>query len=256
MAQKTIPGNPKLAEAIKSRRHELRLTIEEAAQKAGVGTQTWCRYEAGESIRQDKCKGVCRALNWDSLAGEEAESGEQFDLGQYQRHEAWSPFLAENFGIAAAVSFVVGSDLLLDAIQEDLEALAALPRGSHIGQISASWLDDLLPPQFLMRYDYEFLYSLRAAAVRQRVIAPRAVDFSANSVLERLALYLAMEKAEVMMEIMVPEMEVAGVEGADEWNEWIFDLFGDADLEDQLYSDIYLTPDYDYHFDHWLEEQF
>ena len=51
MAQKTIQGNEFLAKQIKLRRKELGLTIEEAASRAGVGTKTWCRYEAGESIR-------------------------------------------------------------------------------------------------------------------------------------------------------------------------------------------------------------
>lgn len=63
MTQKTIQGNADLAKQIRLRRSELGLTIEEAASRAGVGTKTWCRYEAGESIRSDKCKGVCKALN-------------------------------------------------------------------------------------------------------------------------------------------------------------------------------------------------
>ena len=58
MGQKSIKGSPELAEAIKRRRHELNLTIEEAASKAEIGTKTWCRYEAGESIRVDKYKGI------------------------------------------------------------------------------------------------------------------------------------------------------------------------------------------------------
>lgn len=62
MTQKTIQGNADLAKQIRLRRSELGLTIEEAASRAGVGTKTWCRYEAGESIRSDKCKGVCKAL--------------------------------------------------------------------------------------------------------------------------------------------------------------------------------------------------
>ena len=64
MATKSIQGNTDIAKKIKMRRNELGLTIEEAAKRAGVGTKTWCRYEAGESIRQDKYKGVCKALNW------------------------------------------------------------------------------------------------------------------------------------------------------------------------------------------------
>ena len=56
MPIKSIPNPPSLSEKIKSRRLELSLTIEEAAKRAGVGTKTWCRYEAGESIRADKYK--------------------------------------------------------------------------------------------------------------------------------------------------------------------------------------------------------
>lgn len=48
MTQKTIQGNADLAKQIRLRRNELGLTIEEAASRAGVGTKTWCRYEAGD----------------------------------------------------------------------------------------------------------------------------------------------------------------------------------------------------------------
>lgn len=54
MASKSIQGSQTLAKKIRSRRNELGFTIEEAAKRAGVGTKTWCRYEAGESIREDK----------------------------------------------------------------------------------------------------------------------------------------------------------------------------------------------------------
>lgn len=56
MAPKTILSNEDLGKKIKVRRNELRLTIEEAASRAGVGVKTWCRYESGGSIRKDKCK--------------------------------------------------------------------------------------------------------------------------------------------------------------------------------------------------------
>ena len=54
MAPKTILSNEDLGKKIKVRRNELRLTIEEAASRAGVGVKTWCRYESGGSIRKDK----------------------------------------------------------------------------------------------------------------------------------------------------------------------------------------------------------
>lgn len=75
MAVKTVDGSKKLASEIKKRRLDLGMTIEEAAMKAGVGIKTWCRYEAGESIRNDKYMGVCKALNWRSFPGEKDTSG-------------------------------------------------------------------------------------------------------------------------------------------------------------------------------------
>ena len=87
MAQKAIQNNPKLAEMIKKRRNELHLTIEEAAQRAGVGTKTWCRYEAGEAIRHDKYKGVCKALNWLQFPTEDNTEG-TIDLEEYKNHKS------------------------------------------------------------------------------------------------------------------------------------------------------------------------
>ena len=78
--QKSIKSSKELGAQIKRRRQELGLTIEEAASKAGVGTKTWFRYEDGESIRKDKFKGVCRALNWKNLPEYQAEEDLQFCL--------------------------------------------------------------------------------------------------------------------------------------------------------------------------------
>ena len=69
MNQHTIHGSEALAKQIKFRQNELGLTIEEAASRTDVGTKTWSRYKAGESIRKDKCKGICRALNRHTLPG-------------------------------------------------------------------------------------------------------------------------------------------------------------------------------------------
>ena len=133
MAQKTIRGNEKLARQIKSRRGELGLTIEEAASRAGVGTKTWCRYEAGESIRRDKCKGICKALSWHNLPNQDGEKNENISIQEYKNHIAWSEFLEIEFGSEAAMSFAVGSDILYDHIKEDMGALSSLPAGTHIG---------------------------------------------------------------------------------------------------------------------------
>ena len=95
MATKKNTGNRMLAKQIKSRRKELNLTIEEAASRAGVGTKTWYRYEAGESIRMDKCKGICKALNWHTLPDQENEDDKLISIQEYKKHAAWSPYLEE-----------------------------------------------------------------------------------------------------------------------------------------------------------------
>lgn len=145
MGQQTIKGSTELAASIKLRRNELGLTIEEAAARAGVGTKTWSRYEAGESIRKDKCKGICKALNWRIFPSEESAQVDPFRLDEFENHEAWSPYLNEMFGPQAAISFAIGSDLLLDFIQDDLTSLSSLPKGSHLGQIDTSFLITSLP---------------------------------------------------------------------------------------------------------------
>lgn len=256
MSQKVIKGTPKLAEAIRSRRQELGLTIEEAASRAGVGTKTWCRYETGESIRSDKAKGICKTLNWHAIPSESDDDNTEFKLDEYKNHKAWSNFLCDRFGEAAAISFAIGSDIVLDYLEEDLNELSKMPRGTHVGQLSVSMTKDILPDQFLMRYDYEFLYQLKTTVVKLREIARYSDYFLAHSVMQEMAVYLFTEESKFLMECMTPEMEACGVSGLDMWDEWAFDLFEDMDIVTCLYSGDYLTPDHIYHFDHWAEYQF
>lgn len=256
MSQKVIQGTPKLADAIKSRRQELGLTIEEAASRAGVGIKTWCRYEAGESIRHDKAKGICKTLNWHAIPSEEDDNIDEFDLEKYKNHDAWSNFLCDQFGEAAAISFAIGSDIVMDYIEEDLDELSKLPRGSHVGQLPVSMTKDILPVQFLMRYDYEFLYYLKVKVKQLREIARFSDRFLAHSVIQELLIYLFVEESKFLMECMTPEMEAHGISGLDMRDDWAFNLFEDMDVVTCLYSDDYLTPGHIYHFDHWAEYQF
>lgn len=256
MSQQVIKGTTQTSGAIRSRRLELGLTIEEAASRANVGTKTWCRYEAGESIRKDKAKGICKALNWTAIPNDNKESDIEFNLDEYKSNEAWSDFIGENHGVAAAVSFVMGSDILLDYIEEDLCELSRLPKGTHVGQLDISMVKDMLPKQFLMEYDYDFLYCLETCILNLRKIAHYNVALVAHSVMQELALYLIVELAEFLMDTMSDEMEACGIEGVETWKEWVFDLFDDMDIVTFLYSNDYLTQDHSYHFVHWKEEQF
>lgn len=255
MAQKTIPGNKFLAMQIKLRRNELGLTIEEAASRAGVGTKTWSRYEAGESIRRDKSKGICKALNWYSLPDQDEENSEQISVEEYKNHEAWSQFLNSEFGIRAAISFAVGSDILLDHIKEDMAELASMPVGTHIGQLDLSWLNSSLPEQFLMQYNYEFLYQMKSTLLEMRARAKSGLSMTAHSVMEELLFYLCNEESSVLLELSGGIREI---EDNDTTNseEWMFDLFDDMDIISSLYSNESLDADHPYHFSHWADQQF
>lgn len=249
MAQKAIPGSPELAAQIKSRRTALGLTIEEAALRAGVGTKTWCRYEAGESIRQDKCKGICKALNWIALPSQDADAVTT-TLQDYKKHEAWSQYLEEVFGPGAAFSFAVGSDILLDDIEEDISSLAAMPAGSHLGQLNVSLVMDELPAQFLTHYDYDFLYHMKCTLIQMRAQAGFGHSIIAHTVSEELLLYLCCREASTMTELSGDIFDI------DECTDWVFDLLDDMDIITFLYSDLYINADNPYHFSHWFEPQF
>lgn len=248
MAPKTIQGSEALAKQIRSRRNELGLTIEEAASRASVGTKTWSRYEAGESIRKDKWKGICKALNWNNFPEQEEDGGQGIFIKKCRGHKAWSEFLEENFGTRAAAAFAAGSDILLDHIKEDMSALASMPVGTHIGQLKVSMLCDELPKQFLMHYDYELLYQLKSQLHRLRRRAKLGYAMKAHSVMEELLIYLCNEEASILMKHYDVNDEFE--------EEWVFDLFDDMDIITFLYSNMYLSPDHPYHFSHWNDQVF
>ena len=248
MAPKTIQGSEALAKQIRSRRNELGLTIEEAASRASVGTKTWSRYEAGESIRKDKWKGICKALNWNNFPEQEEDGGQGIFIKKYRGHKAWSEFLEENFGTRAAAAFAAGSDILLDHIKEDMSALASMPVGTHIGQLKVSLLCDEFPKQFLMHYNYELLYQLKSQLHRLRRRAKLGYSMKAHSVMEELLIYLCNEEASILMKHYDVNDEFE--------EEWVFDLFDDMDIITFLYSNMYLSPDHPYHFSHWNDQVF
>ena len=247
MAKKSIGGSMELAKKIRARRNELGLTIEEAARRADVGIKTWCRYEAGEPIRQDKCKGVCKALNWKLLPAED-EADIPFEEENYRAHKAWSEYLEKNFGEIAAVSFVIGSDILLDYIREDMRELASRDKGTHIGQLNASYLASILPPQFLMEYNYEFLYRMKASLIGLRSRAELGADMRARNVLEEIIYVLVVDESEFLVE------SDSRLDVEEDWKEWVYDLLEDEDVLAFLYSNAYVSQDNSYHFSHWMEE--
>ena len=247
MGPNTIKGSLKLGETIRERRTDLGLTIEEAAKLAGVGIKTWCRYESGESIRSDKRIGVCRALEWKFIPGEERVPDVKKDIADYRKSEAWPENIAKNFGEYAAVAFVIGSEILSDDIDSDLNDLAKRPRGTHVGELGCSMLEYILPRQFLTRYDYEFIYAM---SIRLEWMCKWAKNgnIEVHSVLDELILHLIMKEAEFLMESMDADRQ--------EWRSWIYEVCGDDDMEMLLYSNMYVDPENIYYFDYWLKNQF
>ena len=256
MSQRSIQGDQELARKIKQRRNELNLTIEEAASRAGVGTKTWSRYEAGESIRQDKCRGICKALNWRDFPGGESEAEKKSLVEEYQDHEAWSQFLADNYGPEAAMAFAIGSDILLDYINQDQSDLASMPSGSHIGQLSTSFISEELPPQFLMSYDYDFLYNMKCVLLQLRWRAKHGMPIIAHSILEELIIYLCNDEAQALIKVGAGADDLIDNENFDNSEDWVFDMFEDMDIITYLYSNEYLTEDHPFHFKHWSDQQF
>lgn len=250
MPKKSINSNQNLALSIKERRNELNLTIEEAAKRAGVGTKTWSRYEAGEPIRQDKYKGVCKALNWKQLPDLEEEIDLSFNMDKEKQQPTWSRYLEENFGETAALSFTVGSDILLDEIIEEMEVISHLPKGSHLGQLDISLILDLLPQQFLTNYNYEFLYAMYTHLLNLRNLAENNKSIVAHSVLDEIILRSIMIESSCLLD------SNNNLELEDDWKDWIYDVFDDSDIELYLYSNTYLDKDDEYHFDNWLSKQF
>ncbi|HIZ46721.1 MAG TPA: helix-turn-helix domain-containing protein [Candidatus Olsenella pullistercoris] len=266
MPPRTREGSAGLADAIKRRRHELGLSAEEAARRAGVGTKTWFRYESGSSIRNDKVKGVCKALSWPSLPmQDDATVGCDEDFALLESidgsHEAWSPVLAEMFGRKAAVSFAVGSDILLDYLNEDLGELAKKPAGSHLGELPCSWVADYLPQQFLTRYTYEFVFRLRAALAGYRMRVHYGREVLAHTPAEELLVRLIRDFSFDSIEEWAPKRG-DGVSDDDWWQEtegwrdWPEDLCDDDDLSTCLDDMRWVDEREMYHFDRWFEPQF
>ena len=184
---------------------------------------------------------------WNYMQEESDE--EQFNITEYRKYEMWSDYIEENYGEIAAASLAIGSDLVFDYVKQDLEALSKMPRYSHIGQIEVSFLECILPQQFYVRYDYEFLYALYITIYKLRQQAKMNLEIVTHSVLEELAINLMVQESEILMDIS--DLQLDG-----NWQDWVFDLFGDMDIVTCLYSNIYLTEDNIYHFDHWMDNQF
>ena len=95
---------------------------------------------------------------------------------------------------------------------------------------------------FDMIMNFYMLYKLRQKAKMN-------LEIVTHSVLEELAIYLMVQESEILMDIS--DLQLDG-----NWQDWVFDLFGDMDIVTCLYSNIYIREDNIYHFEHWMDNQF
>lgn len=169
MPPKTIELTVEQAASIRARREERGLTIEAAARAGGVGSETWRRWEGGSAVRLDKLPGLLKVLRistLDQLMESKAE-GSRIDL---RGDVAKLPASLRDLGEIAAV-FMAGLEILSDSVNNDIEELATMPRGSHVGQLSISMLLEHLPDRWTTRYDHEFCWRLKSSlsGMRDRI---------------------------------------------------------------------------------------
>ena len=199
---------------------------------------------------------------------------EEIDLSEYKALKGWSAFLEDNFGTLSAILFAAGSDLLLDALEHEMHELSRMPIRSHVGQINSSVLKDNLPQQFMTRYDYEFLYKFRSKLIDMRMRAMDGLSIIAHSVAQELIIYISNEMGKIATESdenvkklitnhkliydkLSFEMDDEDLDEMKFYDEdWVFTLFGDADILSELYSGRDVAKGNSYHIKHWFEEQF
>lgn len=205
---------------------------------------------------------------------EDLQEKEEINLSEFKKSKGWSTFLKTNFGTLSAILFASGSDLLLDALEHEMYELSRMPVGSHVGQINSSVLKDNLPQQFIMRYDYEFLYKFRSELVDQRKRAIDGLSIIAHSVTDELIIYISNEMGKIAIESndiveklidknksfydnLSSDIDNVEMDKIKIYNEdWVFDLFGDTDVLSELYSGRTVAKGTSYHFKHWFDQQF
>lgn len=258
---RTRTSTPELSALLRARREELGLSIEAAARAAGVGNETWRRYEAGGAMRADKTGPVCRALGWRKLPllgpvaqahGLEAVPSAPVSPDSSAESDTYPQSLVDLQGKECAEAFVVGCDILGDRINMDIDALSSTRRGTHIGELQGSVMEVWLPPRWLMRYDYEFLFRLRATvqelALRTKHPGFDGIPYLTRCVADDLVLHLILQMGSAVESEAAESTDAAA-------EDWEYELNGeDEEVMVALYHPgIHPDPDSPWHFDHWFQ---
>ncbi len=166
------------------------------------------------------------------------------DMDEYKAKKEWSTDLANRYGESAALAFAIGADLLAEFCEEDLEALAKMPKDSHMGQLNCSHLRYYLPEQFLTRYNYEFYYFLRC---RLTHLLTDLDNLKLSIIFDEIMLYIIIVLGSELI-------EADEILAEDYTRNWFLALFSDVHVTDLFYEDNYVDEADDYHFKNWFKE--
>lgn len=207
-----------------------------------------------------------KTIRWEEEGGNscEPDGGEPSDAegkgfnddeieASCKEHDAWSQDIEARFGKKGAALFAKGYDFVLEEVRRELRELADCPKGTHVGQMAQSWLAGMLPEQFLMEYDYqfvsEFVHAIEAFGRRVKCGCPVV----AHTVAEELIVHLIECEAEAYLDLIEADFSLQDVFGEGLLGE----ICDDSDVVTWLYSGLFWpVPGDSYYFDRWFEPQF
>ncbi|WP_158247687.1 helix-turn-helix domain-containing protein [Actinomyces qiguomingii] len=166
--------------------------------------------------------------------------------------EVYSQRLARTLGEDAARCFALGVLLYDMSITENLESMAELPRGTHLGELDDTHIGSTLPQLWLTRYDYEFVFQLRESFrdMTRRLVSGVTTDDDpmACTIAEILVLHDVFNLGGT-----IAASRGAGID-EDRWEGWVDALSGPDRPAHMLVAMGMIPPaDAPEHFDNWFK---
>lgn len=199
------------------------------------------------------------------------------DLASYKKEPEWSDAMDEYYGHQAAVSFVIGAQMLGDELNTAIRELEGKSAQSTLKDCEETYLADFLPPAYQKRYTRKWLQHMQKVLNAYIDRVHTSDDLRAHTVLEEIIVKTCMDlTADYMKSDIIPNLpreiydEDEGfmrdckdgeeVDPEDVWNNydtWAYDLFDDDEVN-ILFTcdDVSLLKMSEYAFSHWDEDQF
>ncbi|SDM87882.1 helix-turn-helix domain-containing protein [Actinomyces ruminicola] len=165
--------------------------------------------------------------------------------------EVYSPRLARTLGEDAARCYALGVLLFDMSITENLESLAELRGGTHLGELDETHIGSILPQLWLTRYDYEFVFQLRESLreMTRRLVSGVTTDNDpmACTIAEILVLHDVFSTGGVIADARGADID------EDRWEGWVDALSGPDQPAHALIAMGLIPPaDAPEHFDNWF----